>query len=203
VIFSLCSEVSFADQERSPESYKIVTANGKYVFIMHPDKSGLRDGRDKALLKEYPQTGLYTNDQRKTLLWSVDWYASRVYVSSDGKHLIRVGPWPQGSPLLPPKKFDAAEILIKVHNKEPIGPTADKEALSQLAIAFYDRGTLIKSYSIGDLIRKPAELPVSVSHFEWCKKGSYNDKNGQINLTTYDGQNFMFDLSGNILQSKN
>jgi len=206
VIFLLCSQASFADSVRPATSYKVVTANGKYIFIMHPvpAKDRFYKGRDKALLKEYPETGLYTNDQHKTLLWSVDWYA-QVFVSSDGKHLIRMGGWPRGSPLnrRPEGKFDPVEMFIKVHNQEPVGPSVNPEALSQLAIAFYDRGTLIKEYSIGDLIRKPAELPESVSHFSWSKKISYDDKNGKIGVTTQDGQVFTFDLNGHILHRKN
>lgn len=200
VFFLLCLPASFADRPRSPISYKTETTNGKYVFVMHPDRNIFKN---KTLLKEYSQSGLYANDQHKTLLWPVDWYAFQVYVSSDGRHLVRMGNWPVGSPLLPEKKFDPSEILRKVHHKEPLGPSVNQEALSQLAIAFYDKGTLIKKYSIGDLIQRPAELPTSVSHFQWHKKISYDDKNGQIDLTTYDRQNFAFDLNGNILSRKN
>ena len=57
VISCLFSQASFADSEAPPKSYKIVTDDGKYVFVMHPAKGGFYDGRDAALMAQYPKSG--------------------------------------------------------------------------------------------------------------------------------------------------
>ncbi len=46
-----------------------------------------------AIRNMYKQSGLYRNDGSTTPLWVVDWYSFEVYPSSDGKHLVRMGPW--------------------------------------------------------------------------------------------------------------
>lgn len=43
--------------------------------------------------KQYPAPGLYRNDGSIEPLWTVDWYAHQVYLSDDGVHLVRMGPW--------------------------------------------------------------------------------------------------------------
>lgn len=179
VIVALCARASIADSEMPPEAYKVVTNNGKYVFVMHPTENSFLDGKSVGLKMLYPVSGLYTNDDKRTLLWSVDWYSFQVYVSSDGRHVIRIGDWPQGSP-------------------------RDEGASKQLAIAFYDKGVLKKEYLIRDLIQKPEELPGSVSHFMWLIRGGvvYNDKEGTIDIATEDDQYFIFDLAGNIVSKK-
>ena len=82
-----------ADSPAAPFSYKQVTKNGKYVFVMLVHTAG--DQESKALQAQYPNSGLYRNDGSRTPLWNVGWYAFKVDVSSDGKHLVKGGEWPQ------------------------------------------------------------------------------------------------------------
>jgi len=72
-----------ADQEGFT-SYKMVSADSKYVFVMLHGKQRESD--------QYPQNGLYLNDGSKTPLWTVDWIAY-VFLPSDGVHLVRSGGW--------------------------------------------------------------------------------------------------------------
>jgi hypothetical protein len=50
-------------------------------------------GEVRAVRSTYPRSGMYRNDGSITPLWTVDWYAKRVDVASDGVHLVRHGPW--------------------------------------------------------------------------------------------------------------
>lgn len=68
------------------------------------------------------------------------------------------------------------------------------KALQQPALGFYDEGKLFKGYAIGDLIKEPASLPRSVSHFQWKKDQIVDDERGQFVVTTNDGQRLIFDV---------
>lgn len=46
----------------------------------------------KAIRKKYQISGLYRDDAPGPL-WTVDWYSYKVFISSDGKNLVRIGPW--------------------------------------------------------------------------------------------------------------
>lgn len=78
---------AFADSPASPISYKKVSGNGRYVFVMlSPEPRQTFEG--------YQISGLYLNDGSKDPLWKIYWYAFGVEIASDGKHLVRLGPWP-------------------------------------------------------------------------------------------------------------
>lgn len=108
----------FADEPAMPSSYQKIVSNNKYIFIMLASEplmssAGLR----------YHSSGLYKNNGSNRPIWTVDWYASTVYVSSDGKHLAKMGEWPS-------------------LNDKGIPDT------QQLAVAFYENGELVKHYPI-------------------------------------------------------
>src|SRR5262245_31848410 len=66
-----------------------------------------------------------TVGQADELVWQTNgWYADDAFLSDDGAYLVRLGNWPSG----------------------------DKPKASDLAIAFYKSGALLKSYSTADLI---------------------------------------------------
>ena len=78
------------------------------------------------------------------LLWkTAGWFAWQVFLARDGRHMIRLGGWPRG----------------------------DKPKAEDLAIAFYDAGVLVKSYSTLDLIKDAAAVPKSVSHYQFLGSG--------------------------------
>jgi len=156
----------------------MAVGDGKYIFIMLADKQ-----YDNKLLvsskgKEYPFSGLYRNDGSIIPIWTVDWYAYRVYISLDGSHLVRMG----GPPIL---------------------QNYDKPDLKQLAIAFYLNGELTKEYLISDLIKYPERLHKSIFHFEWRLNVLFDDKLGQLTIDTYDGQQYVFDVkSGEVITKR-
>ncbi|TWT87166.1 hypothetical protein Mal64_27010 [Pseudobythopirellula maris] len=72
-------------------------------------------------------------------IWRTEgWYAFEGYLSDDGRYFVRVGPW-----------------------------ASDQEKHTDLAIAFYKDGKLLKSYEVRELIQQPELLEMSVSHYTW------------------------------------
>ena len=166
---------ALADSLARPRSYTKVTENGQYVFVMLVEDSEPLFGSSG---KQYLSSGLYQNYGTNTLLWTVDWFAFNVYVSSDGKHLVRMG--------------SCADLNNK---REP--------NLKELAVAFYENGKLLKEYLIYDLIHDPKRLSLSVSHFAWKKDVVFNDNIDRLTIITLDDQQYVFDIkSGEIVLGK-
>jgi len=46
---------------------------------------------------KYKISGMYRNDGSTNPLWEVYWYSFSVYPSSDGKYVVRIGPWAQST----------------------------------------------------------------------------------------------------------
>lgn len=103
IVMLTLSSLAWADRARAPLDYVMDVAKGQYVFVMlanrdnnlldpgAPDDVGVIDS-DKEIRKRYRQSGLYRTHPL-TPLWSVSWYAFKVFPASDGEHLIRMGPW--------------------------------------------------------------------------------------------------------------
>lgn len=47
---------------------------------------------DKNIRKTFSTSGLYMTGTN-TPLWTVSWYAFDTYLSTDGEHVVRIGPW--------------------------------------------------------------------------------------------------------------
>jgi hypothetical protein len=81
-----------ADRPAAPRDYTKETENGEYLFVMlAPQQWAKSQGR--GIRTTYKQSGLYRNDGSATPLWSVYWYSFEVYPSSDGRHVVQMGPW--------------------------------------------------------------------------------------------------------------
>jgi hypothetical protein len=109
-------------------------------------------------------------------LWSVSgWYAFSTYVAYDSRYLVRMGNWPPGEP-----------------SKE------------HLAIAFYESGKLIRSYSTLDLLKNPAGVPKSVSHYQYLKEViGFKEDLGKFTIRTVEDVEYTFDIrTGNIVSEK-
>jgi hypothetical protein len=145
--------------------------DGQFVFVMlsiEDDPSAYGQGgavQDQNIRQQYSQSGLYENDVSTTPLWTVDWYAFQVEISSDGKYLVRWGPWP-------------------FH-----------EDYDELALAFYKDGVEIKRYTVNDLVADPKSLPRSVSHYFWVKETSFNPTTNVLHLETQNGEVYDFDVT--------
>jgi hypothetical protein len=158
-------------------SYKKEVGNGQYVFIMLAVKGAPLLEPDQPPVSPsgtvYPASGLYRNNGSVAPLWTVDWY--------DHEEDIYV--------------FADGQHLIRR------GPWASN--MSDLALAFYENGKLLQSYSIADLVEDESRLPHSVSHFKWAADISFNDSRNQLIVETYDGQRYVFEVKpGRVSKQK-
>ena len=152
---------------------------GHFVFVMlsiENDPTAYGQGgavKDEAIRRQYAQSGLYSTDDSTIPIWTVDWYAFQVVLSSDGQYLIRRGPWP----------FHAN--------------------YDELAIAFYKNGQEIRRYAVKDLVADPESLPRSISHYMWEKVASFDATSNVLHLETHNGEKYDFDVTtGNNLTNK-
>lgn len=112
-------------------------------------------------------------------------YSFEIYFSDDADILVLMGPWCSGQ----------------------------APAAHDLAVAFYKGGKLLKRYSTLELVKRPAKVQISSSHYEWRAEGDFNAK-GDINhlrpkldsasfyLSTIDGLTYKFDATtGKIVYS--
>jgi hypothetical protein len=85
--------VAPADTEMPPADYTKETEDGTYVFVMlAPDRLEWA-AKNNEIRQLYKHSGLYKKDGVYEPLWQVFWYSFTVYPSSDGKHVVRMGPW--------------------------------------------------------------------------------------------------------------
>lgn len=159
-----------ADSPVEPYDYTLVTENGQYIFVMlsHNASGGYNQTGftwpDADISGKYSEAGLYKNDGSTTPLWTIDWYSFDIELSSDGQHLVQYGPW------------------------------AGSNAYDELAVAFYEEGRMLAHYSIQQLVRDPATLPHSVSHFEWLRDSTFDDTKGELRIETYNGESYTFNV---------
>ena len=81
---------------------------------------------------------------------------------------------------------------------------SDSKELSDLAVAFYDKGELLKEYKVADLLQHPKSILRTVSHYSW---GAFEMTtpdgilDSSFHLTMIDGTTYLFDLeTGEILK---
>jgi hypothetical protein len=110
-----------ADIPLPPYSYRQVSPDGQYVLVMVAPVSSEEDPEGwnedladdiREIRRLYTRSGLYRNDGSAEPLWTVDWYAHRVDIASDGVHLVRHGPW-ASSTKQEALSFFAAGVLLR------------------------------------------------------------------------------------------
>jgi hypothetical protein len=110
------------------------------------------------------------------------WYAFTTFLSSEGRFIARMGDSPSG----------------------------DKPSPDHLAVAFYDRGVLVKQYSTRDLIEDDSKVEPSASHYQFWKHDqphgfTYPMRNGNLcfSLITIDGIRYLFEPgTGEIVEKR-
>ncbi len=111
------------------------------------------------------------------ILWkTAGWYSLQVYLSEDGEYLARMGHWPRGQDVSP----------------------------EDLAVAFYKKGELLKSYSTMDLIKDSSSVERTLSHYSWIKgEPVYKSSENQLIIVTTENIEYTFDMtSGEILNQR-
>ena len=90
----MSSSPAFADTPFEQRDYIIEVGDGQCVFVML-----IQDGyygygsdvefQDEEIRAKYSQSGLYRVDDSNDALYTGNWYAFRVDITSDCKHLVR------------------------------------------------------------------------------------------------------------------
>lgn len=104
------------------------------------------------------------------------WYSFQTFLAADGRHLVRMGPWNEG----------------------------DKPSESDIAVAFYRDGKLLKSYSTAALVRDRSRVITSVSHYRWLAEYPATPRlgwSGDFFLTAIDGMEYRFDVTSGEIKS--
>lgn len=180
ILFAFSVSV-FADSEAPPTDYTKETENGQYIFVMlatsDPFFSGGRWVQKKAEIRDkYKVSGLYKNDGSSIPLWNVYWYSFNVFPSSDGKHVVRMGPWAQSTQDLAIAFYKEGKELEKyfihdlVENKDYLQRTVshffwntelqynDKEGTVFLKTV--DNTSYVFSIKTGAILKKQKNTPV-------------------------------------------
>jgi len=166
LLLMLSASSTFADEEVAPYAWEVKSANGTYLFKMSPPDIDYK--HSKFIEKKLASTIVYklTESGKQVEIWKAQgWYHFEGMISPDGRYFVGFGPW-----------------------------ASDFENHSDLAIAFYDRGKLIKSYKVNQLIKNMEALEYSVSHYRWrpdkqTKPNGFYDKvfhMVMIDKTAYD-----------------
>ena len=169
-----------ADKPAPPSTYKLVSANEKYIFVMiapltlEQELSHWIESKQKEILdvrNVYSISGMYRNDGSKEPLWAVDWFSYGVEIANNGSHLVRPGPWAR--------------------------------ELENDAITFYENGQIIKNYKINQLVSNKRKLEHTVSHFFWEKESLFDREQMKYYIETLDGKHYIFDVkTGEIISPK-
>lgn len=178
---------AFSDMSAAPEP--LVFANewgGNVYFAMVPAKYG-KDGKIK---KEAFGVAYRLDAEGKSMqLYRTEgWYSWQVFISIEGRHLVRMGPWSDG------------------HEPEE----------KDLAVAFYQDGKLLKQYSTADLVKDKSKVVTSTSHYFWLASSSTDDAiteddrlklrvrlhyDNILKLHTIDGWTYSFDATTGKIKS--
>ena len=133
------SGVGFADSPEVHTAWMTTSRDGVYLFKMVPAETKWEN--DKLSVKRQPFGVAYSLSENGDLneVWRAEgWYSPEGRISDDGKYLVCFDPW-----------------------------ASDYKDYTDVAIAFYDQGKLLKKYQVRHLIKDTGALDRSTSHYIW------------------------------------
>ena len=177
-----------------PVSYAKPSPDGRFVLVAfgEPDvEAKLTDAMLKAsatsVRSTYAKPGLYRSGETAAPIFELSGYApdDSVFVSADGRHVVRVeGEWWKT------KAYPAGKRL-----------SAEREAeqLQAPALSWYADGVLAGQWKLNELIDRPGELPHSPDHILWPAGAVLNASTNQFHLFTQDSNKITLDLTTGVL----
>lgn len=176
LLVALCCSCARADQPIEPYPYVSASVNGKYYFKMVPP---VLDKSGREWKEVTPGSGTLFEvsavGQDKPLWSTSGWYALDTFVSYDGRYLVRMGGWVVGEP-----------------------------SRKHLAIAFYENGKLIKSYSTIEVLKNPSNVPRTVSTYRYLNEIiGFRPYTYEFSIRTVEDIEYTFDVkNGNVMTEK-
>ncbi len=178
LLIGLSSYPGFADSPAPPRPVFTASESGRFLFKMIPEEWRHPDGNCTKSANDFGVAYKVGVNGELTELWKVSgWFAFRVFLSDDGEHLVRVGPWNFGHE---PEKGD-------------------------LAVAFYKHGKLLKEYSTADLVEDKSAALTTVTHYVWLARTDYAvmlDPNNAFHIRTIDNIEYEFDITTGDIKFK-
>jgi len=114
----------------------------------------------------------------ETEVWRTSgWYAFEVFITDTCDYLVRMGNWADG--------------------RQP--------SSEDLAVAFYNKGQLMKEYSTSDLVKDHSSVQSSVSHYIWQTGGNEYPRlvgNYDFHLVTSDEIHYVFDVTTGLIKEQ-
>ena len=156
ILFAMNAITAFAYDPlagRSPPNCtRVVGVNSEYIFVWNYVGNKVTD---------YPKSGLYTNDSRKQLIYSLpDFCREITYVSDDGFTVL------------------VEEGLFFGFNK-----------LNQPIYTLYKKGEVVKQYKLSALYNFSFELHNTSDGYIWQSNYQYDQAGNMIYIKTYNGRN--------------
>jgi hypothetical protein len=180
-----------ADTPTPPFSYTV--SKGAFLFVMlAPEESDNWSDERKAQLKQiretYPSSGVYRNDGSRNPLWTVDWYAPQVYLSSDGVYVVR--------------EHGAGLVSGRMNTSGP-NREETQRFLEQTAFSFYANSHLVGECGTRDLVDDVSGLDHSVTTIRWLESARLSDAAKQLTVRTKDGNTIVLDIrNGKVVQKQ-
>lgn len=135
----ILTHTAFADDPVLPYAWISTSENREYCFRMIPEKYHLESDKKIIDRPAFCVASRLKKTGELQEIWRAEgWYAFSGHFSNDGRYFVCMGPW-----------------------------ASDQEGHNDLALAFYDRGKLLKEYRVKDLIKDDFKLEYSVSHYRW------------------------------------
>jgi len=172
-----------SDSELVPEPVVVSSAfGGPCYFEMLPKNTG--SGTSPSLEAGLGTAYRLNADGSRTVLYRTHgWFSGRLFITRDGRGLVRIGPWPTG----------------------PV-PTSN-----HLALAFYRDGTEVRRYSTVDLLRDQAKVRRTVTHYFWLatpsapgggeERSIWLDRHDRLHVVMADGGRHTFDVQSGERQA--
>ena len=168
----------FADSPAAPVAWVTTSARGDFLFKMVPAK-WRKQGENYVVDQQAFGVAYAVSDEGEfNEVWRTNgWYTFEGYLSEEGRYFVRMGPW-----------------------------ASDQANHTDLAIAFYDRGKLLKQYQVSKLIKKPDLIENSVSHYSWrpqIQTEPNGFKGGAFHLVMIDKTAYSFEVAtGKLLTTE-
>jgi hypothetical protein len=188
----ICGALQVRADQVGFSPYRIVSSDGRYLFVMLHDRQGHTHGQ-----YDYPANGLYLNDGSKTPLWTVDW-VSYAHLPSDGVHVVKQArAWSEAG-------YDSEAITFFAYGR-PIKSYTVRDLLDFPSLLPHT--TTMYKWSQGfSRYHGESNTPVmfmSDNDRYFSKSVTFDESTHTMTLRTLQGNVFVFDVNtGEILEAR-
>lgn len=174
LLISLFGSALLADSLAYPNSWMAETKDGKSVFVMLSPEWPNERNRNEENADEYPE----------------GYSVSGLYRKGDKSTPVYTVSW------------YAYRVDLSNDGRYLIRPGPWATDRSDMAVAFYDRGELLRFYRINELTSFTSPFEHTISHFFWKKSWDFDQESNELAIETKTFTSFRFDATtGEIISS--